>query len=97
MIAKEAKKKKSNWLETNVFEFIDEQVIEAIYDSNKKIKESGHNPYPYLLIFDDVLCDDALSSNRSYMSKIATTGRHFSISSIVSCQIFKGFIKPVVR
>jgi hypothetical protein len=80
-----------------VYEYIDEQLIDMIYETNKKIKESGKHPYPYLLIFDDVLCDDALSSKRSSISKIATTGRHFSISSIVSCQIFKGFIQPVVR
>ena len=92
-----AKKKKANWSEANVFEFIDEAVIEAVYENNKKIKESGHHPFPYLLIFDDVLCDDALGNKRSFMTKIATSGRHFSISSILSCQIFKGFVQPVVR
>ena len=84
MIAKEAKKKNPDWLKTNVFECIDETVIELIYETNKSIKESGKHPHPYLLIFDDVLCDEALSVNRSYMNKIATTGRHFSISSVLS-------------
>jgi hypothetical protein len=92
LIAKQAKKKFPKWLETNVFEAIDEEFIELLYNSQKKIKEDGHNPFPWVLIFDDVLCDDALSHKRSFMSKIATSGRHFSISSIISCQIFKGFI-----
>ena len=85
MIAKKAMRKNKDWLQTNVFEYIDEDLLETLFESNKKIKESGHNPYPYLLIFDDVLCDEALSHKRSYISKIATTGRHFCISSIVSC------------
>lgn len=80
-----AKKTNKDWLKTNVFEHIDEDLIDLIYETNKKIKEGDKNPWPYLLIFDDVLCDEALSQKRSSMSKIATTGRHFSISSIVSC------------
>ena len=97
MIAKEAKKKNKEWLQTNVFENINEEIIELVYENNKKIKEAGHNPFPYLLLFDDVLCDEALSQKRSSINKIATTGRHFSISSCVSAQIFKGFVQPVVR
>lgn len=85
MIYNEAKKKNPDWLKTNVFDMIDENIIELIYETNRQIKENGKNPRPYLLIFDDVLCDEALSQKRSYMNKIATTGRHFSISSIVSC------------
>ena len=85
MIAEKAKKVNKDWLQTNVYEHIDEELIDLIYETNKKIKESGKNPYPYLLIFDDVLCDEALSQKRSSLNKIATTGRHFSISSIVSC------------
>jgi hypothetical protein len=84
MIAEKAKKKNKDWLTTNVFEFINEDLIDLIYEGNKKIKESEHNPFPYLLIFDDVLCDQALSQKRSEINRIATTGRHFSISSIVS-------------
>ncbi len=36
MIAKEAKKKNPKWLETNVFEAIDEEFIEYLYESQKK-------------------------------------------------------------
>lgn len=61
MIFQEAKKKNPDWLQTNVFEYIDENVIDFIYETNKKIKENGHHPFPYLLLFDDVLCDEALS------------------------------------
>jgi hypothetical protein len=61
MIAEKAKKVNKDWLQTNVYEHIDEELIDLIYETNKKIKESGKNPYPYLLIFDDVLCDEALS------------------------------------
>ena len=100
MMTTEAEKENKKWSETNILEYIDEDLIQTLYENQKRIKEEGKGkffPYPYLLIFDDVLCDEALSHKRSYISKIATTGRHFCISSIVSCQIFKGFIQPVVR
>jgi hypothetical protein len=41
MIAKEAKKKNRDWLQTNVFENINEEIIEVLYENNKKIKEGG--------------------------------------------------------
>jgi len=47
----------SKWLETNVIDYINEDLIEQLYIANKTIKEAGKNPWPYLLIFDDVLCD----------------------------------------
>lgn len=84
MLADAAKKTVPDWLHNNVFEFIDEDVISIIYDSNKKIKEEGQHPWPYIMVFDDVLCDVALSQKRSYMSRIATTGRHFCISTVIS-------------
>lgn len=67
-----------------MFEAIDEQLIDWLYETQKEIKEINPKKLKqYLLIIDDSLTDDALHKKHSPMLKIATSGRHFGISTCV--------------
>jgi hypothetical protein len=68
-----------------------------IYNTNKQLKDLGMPIQHFLFWFDDSIADSAMSSKNGMMRLIATTGRHYNISSIISIQAYRSSMNSTVR
>ena len=89
------------FMEDNCFLHLDEnclEVLENIFDTNQKIKDLGLPIKHYLVLMDDVISESALKKTGSnILQTIATQGRHYNISTVVSLQAYRSSISPIVR
>ena len=67
-----------------MFENIEEEFLSLLYDSQKEIKEANEKKMrQWLLVIDDSISDESMHRKNSPLLKIATSGRHFGISTCV--------------
>ena len=97
-LIKECLKNDPLWLENNYRDHVDEDLLEQLYGIQKSIKERTPKKLKHwLVIMDDAVGEQAMTSKRGILLKIATSGRHFNISSIISMQAYRSTMNPIVR
>ena len=78
------------------YEHMSEELISRVFDTQEKIKKSGKDPPPVLIVMDDVANDPRLRFSED-INRIAVAGRHFNIYCICLFQRLVGVVGPKFR
>ena len=78
------------------YESLNEEILDRIFETQEKIKKSGNEPPPVLIILDDVANDPKLRYSKS-LTRIPVSGRHFNIYCIALFHRLVGVVSPKYR
>ena len=92
------KKKNYQYAEQNCYEYVDTEVIQTLYNTQKLIKEATQKPpHNYIILLDDMISESILTNKRSPLIPIFSLMRHYSISICILLQNFREVISPQMR
>lgn len=64
----------------------DQNILEVLFETQKKIKDMGKKPPHILIIMDDFIVDKAFQKRRGLMTKLFSAGRNYNMSIILTSQ-----------